>query len=134
MSSLQYERIENHLKVKNRTLHMKRAEIVSYLKNLRNQIITEFESLEPACRFERKSWSYSRGDGGGETSVLRGDIFEKAAVNWSGVSGQNFPGQTEPSPFFATGLSLITHMANPKAPTAHFNIRYIEKTDEKTDG
>jgi coproporphyrinogen III oxidase len=29
-------------------------------------------------------------------------------------------------PFFATGVSLITHMTNPHAPTVHMNIRYIE--------
>lgn len=29
-------------------------------------------------------------------------------------------------PFFATGVSLITHMANPYAPTVHMNVRYIE--------
>ncbi|NJN87839.1 MAG: coproporphyrinogen III oxidase, partial [Leptolyngbyaceae cyanobacterium SL_7_1] len=29
-------------------------------------------------------------------------------------------------PFFATGVSLITHMGNPHAPTVHFNIRFIQ--------
>lgn len=29
-------------------------------------------------------------------------------------------------PFFATGVSLITHMHNPHAPTVHMNLRYIE--------
>ena len=33
--------------------------------------------------------------------------------------------------FFATGISLITHMFNPHAPTVHFNIRYIE-TEQKS--
>ena len=32
-------------------------------------------------------------------------------------------------PFFATGVSLITHMNNPHAPTLHMNIRYIETQD-----
>lgn len=59
-------------------------------------------------------------------SVLRGDVFEKAAVNWSGVSGENLPFFTTPTPFFATGVSLITHMRNPCVPTVHFNIRFIE--------
>lgn len=101
-------------------------EIVRFLKSLRDEILRAFESLEPAQkRFERKNWDHSSG-GGGEISVLRGDVFEKAAVNWSGVSGSQFPMQDGSGPFFATGISLITHMKNPHAPTVHMNIRYIE--------
>jgi coproporphyrinogen III oxidase len=109
-----------------------RDEIVDYLKNLRTNICQAFESLEPAAKFQRTQWPYAKGQGGGEISVIRGKVFEKAAVNWSGVSGDRFPGSPEGSPaekFFATGVSLITHMANPKVPTAHFNIRYLEKGD-----
>lgn len=108
---------------------MQRPDIVHYLKNLREKIIQEFESLEPQARFNRTAWPYSKGEGGGEISLIRGEVFEKAAVNWSGVSGESFPGQSDKIPFFATGVSLITHMKNPKAPTVHFNIRYIEKGD-----
>lgn len=110
---------------------MEQDGIVSYLKSLRDRIVGEFQSLETQGRFERILWPYKKGDGGGEMSVLRGDVFEKAAVNWSGVSGPRFPMGDANGPFFATGVSLITHMRNPKAPTVHFNIRYI-RTDTKT--
>lgn len=103
--------------------------IVSFLKSLRNKIIAHFEGLEGVHRFERKIWEHHSG-GGGEISVLRGQVFEKAAVNWSGVSGDAFPMKDGSGPFFATGISLITHMCNPHAPTVHMNIRYIE-TQEK---
>lgn len=106
---------------------MEKEQIVSYLKALRDSIITGFESIETQGKFELSEWPYKKGHGGGEMNVLRGEVFEKAAVNWSGVGGDQFPGSTEKSPFFATGVSLITHMKNPKAPTVHFNIRYIEK-------
>lgn len=109
---------------------MSRDVVVSYLKSLRDRIIADFESLETRGRFERKTWPYGKGEGGGEMSVLRGDVFEKAAVNWSGVGGPNFPMGDATGPFFATGVSLITHMRNPKAPTVHFNIRYIEAGDK----
>jgi coproporphyrinogen III oxidase len=102
-----------------------KEEIVSYLKNLRDEIIAAFETLEPQERFVRTPWQHTSG-GGGEMSVIRGAHFEKAAVNWSGVSGEKFPMADGEGPFFATGISLITHMANPHAPTVHFNIRYIE--------
>jgi coproporphyrinogen III oxidase len=108
---------------------VQRDEVVSYLKNLRESYIRAFEALEkPGHKFARTSWPYKKGQGGGEISVIRGEVFEKAAVNWSGVEGDRFPGSTAESPFFATGVSLITHMSNPKAPTVHFNIRYIETT------
>lgn len=104
-----------------------RAEVVTYLHSLRDKIVAEFERLEnPAHRFMRKEWPYAKGDGGGQMSVLRGETFEKAAVNWSGVSGAEFPMADGEGRFFATGVSLITHMRNPKVPTVHFNIRYLE--------
>ncbi|MEI8364932.1 MAG: oxygen-dependent coproporphyrinogen oxidase [Parachlamydiaceae bacterium] len=103
----------------------RKTEIVAFLKTLREEIIHRFESLEPHHRFERKEWTHHSG-GGGEMSTIRGDVFEKAAVNWSGVWGNEFPMQDGSGPFFATGISLITHMTNPHAPTVHMNIRYIE--------
>ncbi len=102
-----------------------KIEIVAFLKTLRDTIVCEFETLEPEKKFTRTNWQHHSG-GGGEISLLRGEIFEKAAVNWSGVSGDKFPMNDGEGPFFATGVSLITHMRNPHAPTVHFNIRYIE--------
>lgn len=108
-----------------------KEEIICYLKSLRENIISKFESFESTHRFERKSWDYKKGIGGGEMAVLRGHVFEKAAVNWSGVGGDHFPMKDSYGAFFATGISLITHLYNPHAPTVHFNIRYIE-TEEKS--
>lgn len=106
------------------TLQM-REEIVAFLKALRETIINNFENLDPSKKFRRTLWNHHTG-GGGEISLLHGNVFEKAAVNWSGVSGDVFPTQEAVGPFFATGVSLITHMANPHAPTVHMNLRYIE--------
>lgn len=103
----------------------RKKHIVDFLQKLRDDIIIGFESLEPTKRFERTHWDHTSG-GGGQMSVMRGDVFEKAAVNWSGVYGNKFPMMDATGPFFATGISLITHMYNPHAPTVHMNIRYIE--------
>lgn len=100
-------------------------EIVDYLKNLRDQIIISFESLEKNRCFEKTVWHHHSG-GGGEIGLLRGDVFEKAAVNWSGVRGENAPFNEDEGEFFATGVSLITHMKNPKMPTVHMNVRFIQ--------
>jgi len=105
--------------------------VVPYLKQLRETIIQAFQEFEPNHQFSREPWNYQNGEGGGEIGLIRGDVFEKGAVNFSQVSGSTFPGSDGQGPFFATGVSLITHMMNPHAPTSHFNIRYIE-TPEKT--
>ena len=108
--------------------HAKRADIISFLKSLREEIIYTFEKMENGETFQRQQWDYHH-KGGGEIAVLRGKVFEKAAVNWSGIEGNEFPLDDGKGPFFATGISLITHMANPHAPTSHFNIRFIETND-----
>lgn len=108
--------------------HPQRKELIEFLKGLREEIIAAFEQFELQS-FEKQTWQYQH-EGGGEMALLRGEVFEKAAVNWSGVGGPHFPLSDGQGPFFATGVSLITHMANPHAPTAHFNIRFIE-TEEK---
>lgn len=110
--------------------HPCREEIIQFLKELREGIIAAFEKIEGGAQFQRTPWKYQNGQGGGEMAVLRGRHFEKAAVNWSGIEGQNFPMADGKGPFFATGVSLITHLANPHAPTVHMNVRFIE-TSEK---
>lgn len=107
--------------------------MIDYLLTLRESIIESFLSLENDHTFDRKKWQH-HGGGGGEMAILRGDVFEKAAVNFSEVKGKEFPGKDGSGPFYATGVSLITHMKNPKAPTVHFNIRYIETETEKWFG
>ena len=94
----------------------------------RELIISQFESIEPSHSFERTAWNYKH-DGGGEIALLRGEVFEKAAVNVSCISGPSFPMNDASGPFSATGVSLITHMHNPFVPTAHFNIRLIALQD-----
>jgi len=106
----------------------KQEYIVTYLKILRDQIIKGFERFEKEKRFKRKHWKHPSG-GGGEISVLRGNVFEKGAVNWSGVYGEKIPFEERNQSFFATGVSLITHMMNPFMPTVHMNVRYIETAD-----
>lgn len=105
--------------------HPRRNELIQFLKNLREDIIAAFQQFEISHHFERKPWNYHQ-EGSGEIAILRGQVFEKGAVNWSGVGGSQFPMSDGQGHFFATGISLITHMCNPHAPTAHFNIRFIE--------
>lgn len=96
-----------------------------YFLSLREEIIQAFSSLETDHVFVKKPWNYKE-VGGGEIGLLRGTCFEKAAVNFSKISGSQFPMSDGQGPFFATGISLITHMMNPHVPTVHMNFRYLE--------
>jgi len=111
-----------------------KLQVIPYLKTLRETIISAFSAFETTHIFQKKPWSYAKGEGGGEIGLLRGDVFEKAAVNFSAVSGDQFPTGDSLGPFFATGVSLITHMANPYAPTVHMNLRYIETEHKRWFG
>lgn len=101
-------------------------EIRNYLKILQKKFITSLETIEPQATFVKTAWNYTKGRGGGEMGLLRGEVLEKAAVNWSEIQGDHFPTAEGEGAFFATGISLITHMFNPHAPTAHFNLRFIQ--------
>lgn len=89
-------------------------------------------------RFKIDRWERKEG-GGGITCVLQdGDVFEKAGVNISVVSGNLPPGAVAQMksrgknlgegklPFFAAGVSSVIHPRNPMVPTIHFNYRYFE--------
>lgn len=107
----------------------------AFSRMLREEIITAFESLEDnSYRFQRTLWDYHKGSGGGEIALLHSPLLEKAAVNFSFVSGDSFPGDDAKGPFTALGVSLIAHPTSPHAPTVHFNIRYIATSTERWFG
>ncbi len=88
-------------------------------RSLQDRITSAFEEVEGGT-FVPTPWSRPAG-GGGEMRVLRGRVIEKAGVNVSHVWGPSNP--FTGNPFDATGLSVIAHPANPKAPAVHLNVR-----------
>ena len=122
--------------------------IETNFKNVRDQICHTFETLEKQfCsknnfkinKFKKKTWCRDNKNneyGGGVSSILKGNLFEKVGVNISTVSGQ-FPndfkdkikGATNDPRFFATGISVVAHMYSPFIPAAHFNSRFIVTKD-----
>lgn len=71
--------------------------------------------------------------GGGESRLMRGQVFEKVGVNvshvWGVFSAQargQVPGSEESAgQFIACGISLVAHMWNPYVPAVHMNLRYL---------
>ena len=123
----------------------RKAAAAAWFSLLRDRLCTAFEAIEdeygdasdrPAGRFVRKDWKRpvpEGSDGGGGTmALMKGRVFEKVGVNISTVYGtfepqfaKEIPGaQTDPR-YWASGISLVAHMHNPRVPTAHFNTRHI---------
>ena len=117
----------------------KKALASDWFAALRDDICAAFEAIEdsvatkqkPGGRFERKSWNRD-GGGGGEMSLMRGQVFEKVGVNISTVFGSfsddfkaEIRGAETDGAFWASGISLVAHMQNPHVPAAHMNTRFI---------
>ena len=112
----------------------------SWFSYLQSQICKEFEYLEDnRIKFTKRDWFKNKKNEGGGTAYLlsKGKIFDKVGVNKSTVSGI-FPkkfrskilGAEKKGRYWASGVSVVAHMRNPKMPAIHFNTRFIVTTKE----
>ena len=115
-----------------------------WFEALRDRICAAFEEIEREAgsdaRFDYLAWDREDADGatdggGGVRGVMKGKVFEKVGVNVSTVGGSFSPefaktihGAAENPAFFATGISLVAHMANPHVPAVHMNTRLLTTT------
>ncbi len=123
----------------------------NWFSNIRDLICSEFETIEKEYfdsnkrpieleyqelpKFVRKNWNRQdeAGEGGGgEMSLMKGNVFEKVGVNFSKVYGEfskefrkQVPGAEESGKFWASGISLVAHMRSPLVPAVHMNTRFI---------
>ena len=108
----------------------------AYFHDLQQRVCTAFEAFEPQARFVARSWAKPPGhrlQGGGESRLMRGAVFEKVGVNVSHVWGVLPPesraqvkgADASGGQFTACGISLVAHMMNPYVPAVHMNLRYL---------
>lgn len=114
--------------------------VKSYLKNLQQIICKELEQ-EDKKKFIEDNWERTEGGGGCSCVLEKGEVFEKAGVNFSHIHGEELPASaTTARPeltgcsFQAMGISIIVHPRNPHAPTSHANLRFFiaEKPDTES--
>ena len=114
-----------------------------WFESLQARICAAFEAIEREAgsdaAFDYIPWDRIEPDGspggGGVRSQMNGQVFEKVGVNVSTVGGQfspefaaSIPGADVDPSFFATGISLVAHMANPHVPAVHMNCRFLTTT------
>lgn len=88
---------------------------------------------KPFLRDEWKKDAHEPLQGFGTTCILEGgDVFERAGVGFSCVSGTKLPSsatahrpELQGAPFDAMGVSLVIHPRNPHVPTVHMNVRML---------
>ena len=112
----------------------------NWFSYLQMQICKEFKFLENnKINFSKRVWKKEKNNEGGGTSYLLsgGKVFDKVGVNKSTVSGV-FPkkfrskifGAEKNGTYWASGISVVAHMKNPKIPAIHFNTRFIVTSKE----
>ncbi|CAM5080214.1 unnamed protein product [Eretmochelys imbricata] len=133
-----------------RELRSRRQDVRSRMEMLimetQSQVCRALAQVDRGAAFTVDRWERKEGGGGISCVLQDGNVFEKAGVNVSVVSGHlseeavqqmRSRGKTLKTkngklPFCAMGVSSVIHPKNPHVPTIHFNYRYFEI--EEADG
>ena len=114
-----------------------------WFKSLQKKMVDQFQLIETELSkknnkktkyFIKREWKKNnKKEGGGISYILNdGEIFDKVGINQSTVCGQfektyrsKILGAKKNGKYWASGISVVAHMKNPKIPALHFNTRFI---------
>lgn len=107
---------------------------IGFIEQLQDDICAALETCDGEARFIEDRWTRREGGGGKTRVISNGHVIEKGGVNSSVVFGPVTPVmraqlKIEGESWFACGLSLVIHPANPFIPTVHANYRMFELYD-----
>ena len=114
--------------------------VKDYLSDLQVKIVEAIQLVD-GKNFLIDSWQRKEG-GAGTTAILEdGNIFERAGIGFSYVTGTKLPKtatdvhpEVENRKWEAMGVSLVFHPHNPFIPTVHMNVRFfIASKNKETD-
>lgn len=102
-----------------------------YIHDLQNRICAALEQADGKAKFFEDQWERPEGGGGKTRVIANGNVFEKGGVNTSVVFGEvtdtmRTQLKINGTHWWACGLSLVLHPANPFVPTVHCNYRMFE--------
>jgi len=124
-------------------IEIKKKLVNDWFQSLQKKMVYQFQIIENEMSkknkkkpryFIKREWKKNNKKEGGGTSYLlsEGEIFDKVGVNQSTVSGQfekafrsKILGAEKNGRYWASGISIVAHMKNPKIPALHFNTRFI---------
>lgn len=109
--------------------HVDVAAVQRYLLQLQQNIVQTLEAAD-GTEFRSDRWQRAEGGGGLSRLVENGNLFERAGVLFSHVTGDQLPASaTAHRPMVAgrqweaMGVSMVLHPVNPYVPTTHMNVR-----------
>ena len=123
-------------------IYLRKKLTSSWFYLLQQVICNEFQKIEidygkknnkRPQYFKKKIWKKSINEGGGMHAIIKnGLIFDSVGVNFSEVKGKfskkfrsQVLGASSNPNYWASGISVVAHMKNPKIPALHFNTRFI---------
>ncbi len=106
--------------------------VKNFFLSLHDHLCTQLEQLDGRATFMEECWQREEGGGGRSRILTEGQVFEKAGVNFSHITGAAMPASaTAHRPelagrsYQAMGVSLVIHPLNPYVPTSHANVRFF---------